>query len=117
MLLSRRELLKAGVAGAGATQGDQDTSAGGAQWIDTRVSDRPQAYYALGQAGRWVTYPERLTAAGISWKVVLDCGRPGPWWPVPLVADVLATLGAVGWMVRRRRRRQVEPEPDAESEA
>jgi len=48
---------------------DPDGWDGGAQWIDTRVSDRQQKFYTLGTAGRWVTYPERLTAAGVSWKV------------------------------------------------
>ncbi|HEX6489441.1 MAG TPA: alkaline phosphatase family protein [Candidatus Dormibacteraeota bacterium] len=48
---------------------DPDGWDGGAQWIDTRVSDRQQKFYTLGTAGKWITYPERLTAAGVSWKV------------------------------------------------
>ena len=48
---------------------DPDGWDGGAQFLDTRVSDRPKWYGALGKAGKWVTYPEQLQAKGVSWKV------------------------------------------------
>ena len=48
---------------------DPDGFDGGAQFIDTRGSDRQQWFGRLGAAGRWVTYPEQLQAHGVSWKV------------------------------------------------
>jgi phospholipase C len=48
---------------------DPDGFDGGAQFLDTRVSDRPSWKGKLGKGGKWVTYPEQLSARGISWKV------------------------------------------------
>ena len=48
---------------------DPDGWDGGCNWLDTRVSNRQSTFYTLGAAGRWKTYPEVLTAAGVSWKV------------------------------------------------
>ena len=48
---------------------DPDGFDGGAQFLDTRLTDRVTKYgFTFGAQGRWITYPQQLQAKGITWK-------------------------------------------------
>lgn len=48
---------------------DPDGWDGGLQFVDTQVTKRANFLGAFGKKGKWVPYPEVLSAHGISWKI------------------------------------------------